>query len=213
MLRGLLAAALLAAAVNVFFGAVIFCIGLGQLLTGLASLVATAYILALGLVLVMCIWALAYRISPGPTKYLTVCGVLGGFLLACLPLWLIHAREEARRNNTRNNLRQLGMDGQLVRDSRRDVEPSNVNRPSLPWAELLSTENPWTEVTSTESPWMGLISPASSWNQEQWNQEQWGSTYDLPSSQSSMVRGQSSFNNLDSERSANSLPPVWQRGQ
>ena len=37
--------------------------------------------------------------------------------------------------------------------------------------------------------------------------------YARPSSHASIVRGQSSLSSRERERSASSLPPVWQRGQ
>ena len=72
MLRGLLALMLLTIAVVEFLVvASVGCWAAGRT-TGLLSVAATGTWLILGCGVAILIWAGAYAISPGPTKYLTV---------------------------------------------------------------------------------------------------------------------------------------------
>jgi len=134
MLRGLLALFLLLTAIWVFLVVVMIGAWAGGHVTGLISLAATCLWLLLGCVAVVVIWAGAHAISPGPTKYMTVLGLIGTVLLSLLSLWIIRERELARRTAAMNNLRQMGMELQRVQDIRPGVEPSfDPNRLRPEW--------------------------------------------------------------------------------
>jgi len=124
MLRGLLALILLLVALFVFFVVAVLGAWAGSHISGFLSLAATCLFLALGGTVVVVIWAGAYAVSPGPTKYLTVFGLIGTVLLSLLSMWLVHARESARRTGAGNNLRQIGQELQHARDIRPGVEPT-----------------------------------------------------------------------------------------
>lgn len=124
MLRGLLALILLLIALFVFFVVAVLGTWAGSHITGLLSLAATCIFFALGICVVVVIWAGAYAIAPAPTKYLTVFGLVGTVLLSLLSMWIVRARESARRNGAMNNLRQIGQELQHARDIRPGVEPA-----------------------------------------------------------------------------------------
>jgi hypothetical protein len=58
------------------------------------------------LLAVATIWACAYVHVPALTKVVTLFGVLGGTLLLALACYLFDAREDARRNQCINNMRE-----------------------------------------------------------------------------------------------------------
>jgi hypothetical protein len=124
MWRGLLALFLLLTAIYAF--AVVMVIGTwaSSHVTGLISLAATCLWLALGCTAVVVIWAGAYAISPGPTKYLSVLGLIGVVLLSLLSMWILRGREEARRTAAMNNLRQIALEVHRAGDVRPGVDPA-----------------------------------------------------------------------------------------
>jgi hypothetical protein len=124
MLRGLLALFILLIAIWVFFVVVIIGAWAGGHVTGLISLAATCLWLLLGCAAVVVIWAGAHAISPGPTKYMTVLGLVGTVLLSLLSMWIIRERELARRTASMNSLRQIGMELQRAQDIRPGLEPT-----------------------------------------------------------------------------------------
>ena len=124
MLRGLLALLLLLVAIGVSFLVIAVGAWAGSRVTGIVTLAAACLWLALGGTLVIAIWAGAYAVSPGPTKYLTVFGLTGAILLSLLSTWIVRARDEARRNSTHNNLRQIGLELQRAQDVRPGIEPT-----------------------------------------------------------------------------------------
>ena len=124
MLRGLLPLFLLLTAMWVFFVVVTIGAWAGGQVTGVISLAATCLWLLVGCTAVIVIWAGTYAIAPGPTKYMTVLGLIGAVLLSLLLLWIIRERELARRNASMNNLRQMGLELQRAQDVRRGVDPA-----------------------------------------------------------------------------------------
>ena len=124
MLRGLLALVLLLIALAAFFVVAALGAWAGGHVNGIVSLAATCLWFMLGFTVVVAIWASAYAVSPGPTKYLTVCGLIGTVLLSLLSMWMVREREEARRTGAVNNLRQIGQELQHARDIRPGVEPT-----------------------------------------------------------------------------------------
>jgi hypothetical protein len=124
MWRGLLALILLLFAIFVFFIVIVVGAWAGNHVTGLISLAATCLWLMLGCSAVIVIWAGAHAISPGPTKYMTVLGLIGTFLLSLLSMWMLRERESARRNASMNNLRQIGLELHEAQDIRPGIEPT-----------------------------------------------------------------------------------------
>ena len=124
MLRGLLALLLLLVAIFVFFIVTTLAAWAGSRVTGVITLAATCLWFALGCTLVIAIWAGAYTISPGPTKYLSVLGLIGMVLMSLLSMWILRERELARRNGAMNNLRQMGLELHRAKDIRPEEEPT-----------------------------------------------------------------------------------------
>jgi hypothetical protein len=54
------------------------------------------------------VWAWCLTRAPELTKTATLIGVLGVVLLGLMTCWVLQAREAARRNQSGNNLRELG---------------------------------------------------------------------------------------------------------
>jgi hypothetical protein len=135
MWRGLLALFLLLTAIYAFVVMLMSGAWVSHQFTGLTSLAMICLGLLLGCAAFLVIWAGAFAISPGPTKYMSVLGLIGTVLLSLLSLWIIHQRELARRNAAMNNLRQMGLELQRTQEVRPGVDPSfdpYWQRP--PWA-------------------------------------------------------------------------------
>jgi hypothetical protein len=134
MLRGLLVLFLLLTAIYAFVVLLMIGAWASQQFTGLASLALICLGLLLACAAFVVIWAGTFSISPGPTKYLTVLGLIGAVLLSLLSLWIIRERESARRNAAMNNLRQIGMEFQRAQEIRPGVDPSfDRNRLRSEW--------------------------------------------------------------------------------
>jgi hypothetical protein len=134
MLRGLLALFLLSAAVVVSFLVITIGGWAAGYITGWISLAATCLWCLLGFAFVVAIWAAAYAVSPGPTKYLSVFGLIGVVLLSLLSMWILRERELARRNNVMNNLRRIGLELHQMKDIRPEEEPQfDPERLAPPW--------------------------------------------------------------------------------
>jgi hypothetical protein len=134
MWRGLLSLVLLLTAAVAFFGIAIVGSWVARQLTGIGALAATGWWLVTGLLVVTIAWALAHWVSPGPTKYLTVFGVIGMILLSLLSMSVLRSRDRARHDGVVNNLRQMGMELQRMKEVQPQEEPQvDTKRLAKPW--------------------------------------------------------------------------------
>ena len=53
-------------------------------------------------------WAAVYVVAPQATKYFTVLGLCGTMVLSLIAVAILHAREDARRNECLRRIRILG---------------------------------------------------------------------------------------------------------
>lgn len=67
-------------------------------------------IFGLAIATLLIAWVVAYERAPEATKHVTVAMVLGTLAFSLLPCYVLHAREEARRNSYRHHMRQSGQE-------------------------------------------------------------------------------------------------------
>ena len=90
---------------------------------------------ALVILPVLFVWSLCYGMAPEPTKYGTVLFVAMLLLLMPLPGLILHSREEARRAQCVNNLRQLGRE---LQQHQTQNPQANEDKLREVYAELLA---------------------------------------------------------------------------
>ena len=92
-------------------GSVVLLIGRGLMVLGVGGLGLTVAAIGGSLVGVL-LWCLAFHAAPRLTRQATAAAVCAALVLCLLSLWIEDSREEARRQQVTNNLRQVGMGAQ-----------------------------------------------------------------------------------------------------